>query len=262
MKIHFHKYHGTGNDFILIDNRPGHFIHGSDFIRNLCDRHTGIGADGLILLNASPGHDFSMVYYNSDGEEGTMCGNGGRCAAAFAGRLGMTGNDVHFMAVDGDHEALILGIRGNVTMVRLRMNDVSLIREEKNCFVIDTGSPHYITFVRNVRDIDIYREGRDIRFSGQYGEKGINVNFVGEDEDPVFVRTYERGVENETLSCGTGIIAAAIAVNIKNGLQPSPLTINTLGGEMKVHYCPAGSSFRDIWLEGPATAVFEGKMTG
>jgi diaminopimelate epimerase len=261
MKILFHKYHGTGNDFILIDNRPGHFIHSAGFIRHLCDRHTGIGGDGLILLNKIPDYDFSMVYYNSDGEESTMCGNGGRCAAAFARRQGMTGDEVRFMAVDGDHEALITGVREKETMVRLRMNDVSGISEEKNCFIIDTGSPHYITFVKNVLGVDVYREGRNIRFSGRYGEKGINVNFVGEDEDPVLVRTYERGVENETLSCGTGIIAAAIALNIRKGPRPSPLTINTLGGELKVHYRLAGSSFHDIWLEGPATAVFEGKLT-
>jgi len=296
MKLPFHKYHGTGNDFILIDNRNGKFQLTSREISRLCDRHFGIGADGLMFLSVEPGNDFGMKYFNSDGNESTMCGNGGRCIAAFARQLGIIDQKVRFLAIDGEHMAEILEVKENETHVRLRMTDInkSQIPDPKSqivpspasfvlrpsSFVINTGSPHLVIFVDNLATLDVVVEGRKLRNDPQFSPGGINVNFVQVLEDGcLFVRTYERGVENETLSCGTGVTAAALTAPLPAPHLASPQsptqqgrgetshlssvtshTIKTLGGQLTVSFRHTGSSFTDIWLEGPAKFIFRGEV--
>ncbi|MBD0368998.1 MAG: diaminopimelate epimerase, partial [Flavisolibacter sp.] len=208
MHIHFYKYQGTGNDFIIIDNRDGqhHLTHHQ--INKLCDRRFGVGADGLMLLNKHEKYHFEMQYYNADGREGSMCGNGGRCLVRFANDKKIIKDRYRFLATDGEHEAII---EPN-GMVALKMKDVETIEEERNHFILNTGSPHYVIITDNVRHIDVHRKGSEIRYSAPFMEEGINVNFVeqGEENDRIFVRTYERGVEAETLSCGTGVTASAL----------------------------------------------------
>lgn len=215
MTFEFYKYHGTGNDFILIDNRLNDFPVSNEVIRNLCDRNTGIGADGLILLSYKDGYDFEMNYFNSDGNSATMCGNGGRCAVAFANKLRIINNKTIFSAIDGAHRAEILKDNDCGMIVKLDMQDVKKTETLDEAFIIDTGSPHYINFVKNVSEIDVIAEGRKIRNNERFVPGGINVDFVEENNNTLFVRTYERGVENETLSCGTGVVASAIAYAYK-----------------------------------------------
>jgi diaminopimelate epimerase len=258
MLIEFHKFHGTGNDFIVIDNRKHNFPDDIAVIKKLCDRRFGIGADGLILLSYETGFDFKMKYFNSDGKEGTMCGNGGRCIVAFAEKLKIIHEDAKFLASDGVHEANILSHNRNIWNIRLGMNSVNEIIENGEDYFIDSGSPHHIVFVNNVNAIDVLSEGRKIRYSDKYSSKGTNVNFVELKENSIFVRTYERGVENETLSCGTGAVASAIASSIRAGLTKQ-IEIKCLGGELKVHFNKR-ENFSDIWLEGPAEHVFTGKI--
>lgn len=259
MTIHFHKYQGTGNDFVLIDNRRGDYAGlTNDHIRRLCDRRLGIGADGLMLLNDKAGYDFEMKYYNSDGKEGSMCGNGGRCIVKFAYHLGIHRDVYKFMAFDGEHEAE-LDIDG---IVSLRMKDVEKVKKVHGDFALDTGSPHYVKLVHDVMDLDVYKKGRDIRFSKDYEEEGINVNFVEHlpETDHILVRTYERGVEDETYSCGTGVTAAAlVCYHNENGFNDVEVT--TLGGKLNVEYDRLDDGrYTNIWLSGPAEKVFEGKV--
>ena len=232
MNLTFHKYHGTGNDFILIDNREDTIQLSGEVIARLCDRHFGIGADGLMFLTSSPGYDFGMTYFNSNGKESTMCGNGGRCITAFARQLGIIEENARFLAIDGEHTAEILREDGDVILVRLKMEDVSLensscvirrhchsepklrvkrSRSEAASFVINTGSPHLVIFTDHVRELDVATEGRKLRNDPQFALEGTNIDFVEIREDSLFVRTYERGVEDVTLSCGTGVTAAALA---------------------------------------------------
>ena len=206
MKVVFHKYHGSGNDFILIDNRNGWIDPLEDsVIKNLCDRKFGIGADGLILLTDHPDMDFEMSYFNADGLEGSMCGNGARCITAFAQKLGLAGNPTRFQACDGPHEAIT-----EDAGIRVTMSDVTGIKLQNDHYFLNTGSPHAVFFRDDVETMDVYEEGRKIRYQRQYGEAGTNVNFIRKLRKGLYVRTYERGVENETLSCGTGVVAAAI----------------------------------------------------
>jgi diaminopimelate epimerase len=258
MEIVFYKYQGTGNDFILFDNRDGNLpeleVH---TIKKLCDRRFGIGADGLIILASKEGYDFEMVYYNSDGNLSSMCGNGGRCIVRFAYDLGMHKNSYSFLAVDGSHEASI----DLDNTIRLKMQDVNDVEEHATHSILNTGSPHYINFARGVRHLDVKKEGHEIRYSKAFEENGINVNFV-EITGPysIYVRTYERGVEDETLSCGTGVTAAALA-SAHNERGFNEVQVITNGGKLSVEFNKTDDkSFSDIYLCGPATFVFKGTV--
>ncbi len=259
MTVKFQKYQGTGNDFILVDNRKNEYSALDDLqIHRLCDRRFGIGADGLMLLNEKPGFDFEMKYYNSDGKEGSMCGNGGRCMVRFAYQLGIHREKYRFLASDGSHEAEI----DPDGIVSLKMKDVKNIRKFMNDFVMDTGSPHYVKMVTHVMDLDVYKKGYEIRHSREFEEEGINVNFVEqqEDADKIIVRTYERGVEDETFSCGTGVTAAAlVCYHNENGYND--VEVKTLGGVLNVKFDRVDDNrYENIWLCGPAEIVFEGTV--
>src|SRR5690606_5505109 len=260
MNIQFYKYQGTGNDFIILDNRKKEYYNlCEEQVKKLCDRKFGIGADGLMLLDDHAGYDFEMKYYNSDGREGSMCGNGGRCLVKFANYMGINKNSYLFIATDGEHEAQI----NEDGIVSLRMQNVPAIKEYFGDFILNTGSPHYVQLVRDVMTTDVYKKGRDIRYSKNFEQEGINVNFVEtvDNEDKIIVRTYERGVEDETLSCGTGVTAAAlVCYHNDNGFNR--VEVQTLGGNLAVEYdrlMEAG--FENIWLSGPAEKVFEGKIS-
>lgn len=253
--IKFYKFQGTGNDFVMIDNRDMNFPKQNEIIAKLCDRRFGIGGDGLILLEEEKGYDFKMVYYNSDGNESTMCGNGGRCLVAFAHLLDVFEDHCSFLAIDGPHEANIKN-----GLVQLKMIDVDTIEETPDYCVLNTGSPHFVQWTKSLMDWDVYQEGKAIRNSERFIEEGINVNFVEIlAEGQLFVRTYERGVEDETYSCGTGVTASAIAY-LKNK-EAQSVKVKVLGGNLEVHLEKVGNSFKNIWLEGPAQMVFEGKIS-
>ena len=256
MYINFHKYQGTGNDFILIDNRQEEFPgNNEELVAFLCDRHMGIGADGLILLENDEGTDFKMVYYNADGREGSMCGNGGRCIVAFAKKLGLITDMTRFRAVDGIHEATLEG-----DLISLKMQDVNEIREKPNYLFMDTGSPHHVQLVNELNDFEVKLEGRRLRY-GLYGESGSNINFVSKAGEDIFdVRTYERGVEDETLSCGTGVTAVAIAMHHLGQSRSEQIQITTRGGNLEVSFHKNSSGYTNIMLKGPAKEVFKGTV--
>lgn len=256
MKLKFKKYQGTGNDFVIIDNRKHHYDNLD--VAFLCHPKFGIGGDGLMLLQNCKGFDFEMVYYNSDGKISTMCGNGGRCIVDFAKRLGVfDGEKVHFKAIDGPHDAI-----WSNELVELRMQDIDVIQERGDHFVLNTGSPHYVIFTSNIDKMDVVAEARKIRYNDEFHTIGINVNFVEIiDESHIKVRTYERGVENETLSCGTGVTASAIALSkhlqFKGG--DKDIHIITPGGQLHVKY-HLDNIISQVWLCGPAKEVYEGEM--
>lgn len=255
MNLPFVKYQGTGNDFILVDNRSGEWDGLSiSTIQKLCDRRFGIGADGLIKINSLPGTDFEVDYYNSDGSK-SFCGNGARCSVAFAHELGITKDSVSFMAIDGMHEAV-----KKDGLVFLKMNDVSEIDTTQKEFVLNTGSPHFIHFTENVADFDIVAYGKQIRYSDKYKQEGINVNAIHQLDGHSFeIKTYERGVEDETLSCGTGVTAAALALGEKNNITGDfEYKVKSQGGDLAVKFTRTDSGFTDIWLIGPAVSVFKG----
>jgi diaminopimelate epimerase len=258
MKLTFFKYQGTGNDFILVDNRKNGISLSTEQIHQLCDRRFGIGADGLMLMNEKSGYDFEMKYFNSDGQEGSMCGNGARCMVKFVYHLGIHRELYKFLAVDGAHEAEI-DIDG---IVSLKMKDVRTIKKFHNDFIVDTGSPHYIKMVPHVMDIDVFKKGYEIRHSKEFEDEGINVNFVEQTEevDKIIVRTYERGVEDETLSCGTGVTAAAlVCYHNENGFNE--VEVKTSGGNLIVEFDRVDEDrFENIWLCGPAERAFEGTI--
>lgn len=254
MMITFYKYQGTGNDFIIIDNRTDDFPKDTETIKKLCDRRFGIGGDGLILLENNPAADFRMVYYNSDGNQSTMCGNGGRCIVAFAHFLNIFKEKTVFNAIDGLHEAEI-----QHDIVKLKMIDVTNMHSDGNDFVLNTGSPHYVRFVQNIQNYPVYNEGRAVRNNATYGKEGINVNFAEEiSANEIFVRTFERGVEDETYSCGTGVTASALV--FMRDKHISEVGVKVLGGKLKVYAEKQGNSYRNVWLEGPATQVFKGTI--
>lgn len=257
MKQTFYKYQGTGNDFVILDNRKDIFNKAdTKLVANLCDRRFGIGADGLILLENHDDSDFKMVYYNSDGNESTMCGNGGRCLVAFAKEIGIINNKAIFMAIDGLHHAEIVE-----DIVKLQMQDVSNIETFNKHVFLDTGSPHHVELRHQIDTIDIQKEGASIRYGQPYNEEGANVNFVEKINDTVFsVRTYERGVEDETFSCGTGVTAVGIAMKATGKTQENLITLKTKGGDLKVSFRPDGSGFKDVWLIGPASLVYKGEF--
>jgi diaminopimelate epimerase len=255
----FYKYQGTGNDFVIFDNREQQIPKLTvDQIKNICDRRFGIGADGLMLLGKKAGYDFEMIYYNADGNESSMCGNGGRCLVMFAHQVGIHKGLYHFLATDGDHDAEIESDQ----KVRLKMKDVMSVEEHSTWMVLNTGSPHYVKLVPDAAVIDVFEQGREIRYSEEYKAEGINVNFVETiDNDTIFVRTYERGVENETLSCGTGVTAAAL-VSAHNDNGFNRVEVKTPGGHLSVEFDKTDdNTFRNIWLCGPAELVFKGEVT-
>lgn len=256
MKIRFAKYHGTGNDFILIDDREESVHLTSLQISSLCHRRFGIGADGLILIRLRAGFDFEMVYYNADGNLGTMCGNGGRCAVHYAKELGLVSDRARFWASDGQHEA---GLEGD--SVTLTMSDVKTPAAGGEDLILNTGSPHYVKFVDEVDHVDVVGEGRTIRNSDRFRAEGINVNFVSFSNGQLKMRTYERGVEDETLSCGTGTVAAAIGASLKTSQDygEEEWTVLAPGGTLTVSFTGAAESFRNVFLTGPAQFVFSGE---
>jgi diaminopimelate epimerase len=251
----FHKYQGTGNDFVMIDDRTEKLdLKDHQLIAHLCHRKFGIGADGLILLRDHAEADFEMVYYNSDGCLTSLCGNGSRCAVQFASDRGMISEKCSFMTVEG---ILTAEIKGG--LVYLKMPNVETVDEHQDHFFVNTGSPHHVCFVNNIEQYDVYNQGKKIRYGAPYFENGTNVNFVeSKGASEIFVRTYERGVENETFSCGTGVTAAALVRGIQG--EPSPITVHTPGGQLQISFERANKGFKNIFLVGPAKKVFEGSF--
>lgn len=257
MRIHFYKYQGAGNDFVMLDNREGQYDALTlEQINFLCDRRFGIGADGLIMLNKHPEVDFEMKYFNADGREGSMCGNGGRCLTAFAHNLQLINDHTRFMAVDGIHEAVIT----DNGWIQLKMQDVNKVERTADTAILNTGSPHFVKYAERVENIPVVEEGRRIRYGERFAREGINVNFVEFDKEGLKVRTYERGVEDETLACGTGVTAAAIAI-AGNRNQSYTVPVKAKGGSLEVRYDKIDDQhFENIWLCGPANFVFEGDV--
>jgi diaminopimelate epimerase len=255
MIIEFYKYQGTGNDFIMIDDREKEFdLTDNDLIAALCERRMGIGADGLILLREHDTLDFEMIYFNADGKQSSMCGNGGRCIIAFAQMLEMIEDETTFMAIDGEHKGRLMD-----DGIYLQMQDVKKIEGVGDGLVLNTGSPHYIEMVDELDYIDVDKQGRKIRNSAPFKKDGINVNFVL-DASELQVRTYERGVEAETLSCGTGVVATAIAMHYANCIEETLVNVKTKGGELTVSFEEFNGSYRNIWLSGEASMVFAGEF--
>lgn len=256
MNIQFYKYQGTGNDFVILDNRNGQYNGLTTAqIKLMCDRRFGIGGDGLMLLNLLEGYDFEMKYYNADGGESSMCGNGGRCLVKFAYDMGITKTSYHFLASDGPHEATF----GDTGWVRLKMKNVDEMDEDEGNCVVDTGSPHYVKIVNDVKHYDVFEEGKRIRYNKKYRQEGINVNFVEIEHGHIYVRTYERGVENETFSCGTGVTASALACAHNTGFNR--VEVQTLGGSLAVEFKKdTEDRFSNVWLCGPAAFVFKGEI--
>ncbi len=258
MKLTFYKYQGTGNDFVMIDNRQQSFDkNNTKSIARLCDRRFGIGADGLILLENHPELNFKMVYFNADGNESSMCGNGGRCITAFANHLGIIESKASFEAVDGLHQAII-----DDEIVKLQMQDVISVERHNQHVFLNTGSPHHVQMENNINELEIKTVGSKIRYGQPYNEAGTNVNFVKKLSEDIFkVRTYERGVEDETLSCGTGVTAVAIAMFETGETQSNLITLETEGGKLQVSFEKNDGIFSNIWLIGPAVQVFKGEIS-
>lgn len=259
MKLHFYKYQGAGNDFILVDNRENAVNqHNVKLIAGLCDRRFGIGGDGIMFLQNKEGFDFEMVYYNADGQPSSMCGNGGRCIVAFAKFLGIINTETDFLAVDGPHNAKI---SETGDWVSLQMIDVDTITKDADAYVLNTGSPHYVTLAHDLANKNVYTDGHAIRNNETYKANGINVNFVEPKANGYFVRTFERGVEDETYACGTGVTAVALAMAKHNNQTGSIETpIKVLGGDLNIRFNYDGNTFTKIFLEGPAKLVFEGEV--
>lgn len=257
MLMEFTKYQGAGNDFILFDNRNDALNTGMQaFFAKICHRRFGIGADGVMLLQLAQDVDFEMVYINADGYEGSLCGNGSRCMVKFAHRLGIRKEAYTFLAADGIHEAKL-----DKGVVRLKMHDVTDIKHLLHYYELNTGSPHYVEFFDNIAGIDVREQGAKIRFSDQYKQAGINVNFVECTDGRLSMRTYERGVEDETYACGTGVTAAALAYAIDNKLPAGyyNIPVQVLGGELMVSFEKLSDTyFTEIWLSGPADFVYSG----
>ena len=253
MKINFTKYEGNGNDFIIIDDRKEEFSEDNVLmISKLCDRKFGIGADGLILLRKHKAHDFQMIYFNSDGNESSMCGNGGRCLVSYALQLDIDLKTNSFLAIDGVHKFKVVD-----NEIYLKMNDVKDIVVKNGYNYLDTGSPHVVQIVENVDEINVYEQGKKIR--RQFQEmNGVNVNFVSFNNDIIKCRTFERGVENETLSCGTGVVAVALYIFKKKKISDNKIIVSTKGGSLSVSFKNDGNSFREIWLKGDINKIFDG----
>ena len=259
MTIPFFKYQGAGNDFVIIDQRNQQYIDESqtDLIHFLCDRRFGVGGDGLMFIETSEKADFKMNYFNADGRQSSMCGNGGRCIVSLAHHLGIVGEHCVFDAIDGLHEASMLAGHD----VALKMIDVDSVSKEDEDYVLDTGSPHFIRLCPNLNELDLTLAAHEIRYGARYKEEGINVNFIEPTEDGIAIRTYERGVEDETLACGTGVTAAAIAWAVKNEhFGQQSYQVQAAGGALSVKFDRHKDSFKEVWLTGPATLVFQGEI--
>ena len=257
MEYTFYKYPGTGNDFVMIDNRNNEFPKDNvELVANLCDRRFGVGSDGLILLENDENTDFRMVYFNADGNESSMCGNGGRCIVAFAHFLGLIENKTEFIAVDGLHEASIDG-----DIVNLKMLDVQEIKQKSNALYLNTGSPHHVQLVNELKSFNVVKEGARLRY-GVYGEKGSNINFVEHNKSGGYnIRTYERGVEDETLSCGTGVTAVALGMYHMGNTKEKTIAVKALGGDLEVSFDEENGNYSNIYLKGKAKQVFKGELT-
>ena len=257
MLLQFYKYQGTGNDFVILDNREGNIQLSKEQVALLCDRHFGIGSDGLMLLNKHENYDFEMVYFNADGASGTMCGNGGRCLTKFAFDKGIQVSSYNFIASDGEHQAVI----DENGWIHLKMIDVKEVLHAQEATILNTGSPHYIKPVSDLSNYDVFTEGKKIRYNETYKKVGINVNFVEWNESELFVRTYERGVENETFSCGTGVTAAAIAMSA-DSIGAHQTKIRTLGGSLLIKFNKVDAQhYNNVWLCGPASFVYAGQIS-
>lgn len=258
MMLKFDKYQGAGNDFIVIDGRKtDQKLFNELYVKHLCDRHFGIGADGLILLLHSSRYDFKMKYFNSDGKEGSMCGNGGRCIVAYAKKHEFIKDKCIFEGIDGIHEAIIT----EESIVSLKMSDVDKIRLLEDGMLIETGSRHFVKEVKSLENLDVFNIGRKIRHDPRFGSDGTNVNFIEPAREELKIRTFERGVEDETLACGTGAVAAAISLYLSGKTDKKKLIVHARGGSLKVHFTPkVNNSFENIWLTGPAMFVFEGEI--
>ncbi len=257
MHLNFYKYQGTGNDFIILDNRNNKIDVSKEQVIHLCNRRFGIGADGLMMLNSKPGYDFEMIYYNADATQ-SMCGNGGRCMVQFAYDMGLHKTEYFFSSIDGNHKA---SIESN-GWIDLNMKDVNTVKISSfSDYILNTGSPHYVKQVSDIWHVDVVKDGREIRYSNAFEKEGINVNFVEtDDEGDITVRTYERGVEDETLSCGTGVTASALVfAHNDNGFNR--VNVKTQGGHLAVEFMKTGEkTFENIWLCGPAKFVFKGEI--
>jgi len=254
MSTHFYKYHGAGNDFIIIDNKNNIFKKNAhQLIKKLCHRQFGIGADGLMLLESHNSLDFNMIYYNSNGLEGTMCGNGGRCIVAFAKSLNLISDLTNFNASDGPHQAKVDG-----EIIFLKMSDVTEIKELEDGYFVNTGSPHFVIKTEFPHKLDINNKGREIRYQKRFMPDGANINFISEKNNIIEIATYERGVETETLSCGTGSVASAVATTFNNDDGHYVYEINAKGGKLQVSFEKTNNTYSNIWLSGPAVKVYEG----
>ena len=257
MLLKFRKYHGAGNDFVMLDNRNQQYSElTTEQIHFLCTRRFGIGADGLIMIENVDGYHFGMKYYNSDGRQGTMCGNGGRCAAAYAQDIGIKGQKLHFLASDGPHDA-IFEANGNI---RLKMMNTGNAQNTLDGLFINTGSPHYVQFVEKADEIDVATSGKEIRQHKAFAPDGCNVNFVEQTVTGLKVRTFERGVEAETFACGTGAVAAALCAGIKANFNFTETSIEMPGGSLHVSFEHHNGQFTNVWLTGPALTVFDGEI--
>lgn len=255
MKLEFYKYEGAGNDFVMIDNRDGKLSLTTKEIEALCNRNMGIGGDGLMLIEPLNGYDFYMRYYNSDGSEVGMCGNGGRCIALFAHHLGIGGTTKHFKAKDGEHTAEILSADERKGVIKIQLIDVEEVRKvTSEIFFLNSGVPHYVEFVDDVKKVDVETLGRRIRHSV---EGGTNVNFVQVVGNTLIIRTYERGVEGETLACGTGATAAAIAAHYSHRVEGNRIEVRVLGGELTISF---DENYRNVTLTGGARKIFKGEL--
>jgi diaminopimelate epimerase len=258
MELEFYKYQGTGNDFVMIDNRSSTFPkENTQLVAHLCDRRFGIGADGLILLDTDATTDFRMVYYNSDGNLSSMCGNGGRCLVAFAKKLNVIQNETTFMATDGLHHATV----GADGIVSLQMIDVAEIKNTQDYSFLNTGSPHHVQIVEDLQHFNVKENGAAIRYGNLYGQAGSNINFVKKIDETTFsLRTYERGVEDETLACGTGATAVAIAMNATGQTNSNEINLNVEGGKLAVSFDKVNEKYTNVFLKGPAEFVFKGTI--
>ena len=263
MKLTFYKFHGAGNDFIMIDNRTGKIVLSSEQVKFLCHRRFGVGADGLIILGKkiSEHTDFNMQYYNADGREASLCGNGSRCVVAFAHFLEMIDGQTQFTAFDGIHSAKIIHYQSPTWQISLSMNDLSDMISYSDGLFLDTGSPHFVVFCEDAHLVDVQSKGKELRHDSRFSQ-GSNIDFCSPYQDGIFVRTYERGVEDETLSCGTGVTATAIAWAKKHHFKNGEyfFKIYTLGGEFMVSFTINEESFYAIKLKGPATFSFKGEI--
>lgn len=256
MNLNFYKYQGTGNDFVMIDNRENVFDKANiKLVQQLCDRRFGVGSDGLILIENIENLDFNMIYFNADGSQ-SFCGNGSRCAVSFAKFLGIIEKQAFFLSTDGEHEAWI-NAEGEVS---LKMHDVEEVEVGESHYFINTGSPHYIVENDDIKTLDVKTEGAAIRYNDRFKSEGTNVNFVNYKDNELDIRTYERGVEDETLSCGTGVTAAALSLAHKSNLEAGKIKVNAVGGELQVGFRTKDGNFVDIWLIGPAEQVFKGEV--